>query len=179
MVPQWYLKYVEGVRPDITGLFPAIQPGPDWSDVTQVAAQALRTQRPVFLIKPMPGLDVKFRLAQETWGQAATTPPREGQLGALVHLEGPALEKEPDRPLDVSYADQIKLTGFDVVPAMATGGGTLSVTLFWQPQRILGEAYTTFVHVIDADGTVLGQSDHRPGGAYYPTSLWRPGELSP
>ena len=22
----------------------------------------------------------------------------------------------------------------------------------------------------------LGQSDHRPGGVYYPTSLWKPGE---
>ena len=29
---------------------------------------------------------------------------------------------------------------------------------------------------MDADGVKLAQSDHRPGGVYYPTSLWKPGE---
>ncbi len=42
MMPQWYLKYVEGRRPDLTGLFPLIQPGPEWADVGAVTDQALR-----------------------------------------------------------------------------------------------------------------------------------------
>ena len=65
MMPQWYLKYVEGRRPDLTGLFPLIQPGPEWADVGAVTDQALRSGRPVYLIKPMAGLEVKFKLAPE------------------------------------------------------------------------------------------------------------------
>jgi hypothetical protein len=37
--------------------------------------------------------------------------------------------------------------------------------------------YTSYVHVIDAAGDRLVQSDHLPGGVYYPSSLWRPGEM--
>ena len=68
MMPQWYLKYVEGRRADLTGLFPLIQPGPEWADVGAVTDQALRSGRPVYLIKPMDGLEVRFKLA--TGGRA-------------------------------------------------------------------------------------------------------------
>ena len=74
MMPQWYLKYVEGRRADLTGLFPLIQPGPEWADVGAVTDQALRSGRPVYLIKPMAGLEVKFNLAPE---------------GALVRVDWP------------------------------------------------------------------------------------------
>ena len=52
----------EGRRPDLTGLFPLIQPGPEWSDLGAVTDQALRSGRPVFLIKPMAGMEVRYRL---------------------------------------------------------------------------------------------------------------------
>ncbi|OQA41031.1 MAG: hypothetical protein BWY52_02706 [Chloroflexi bacterium ADurb.Bin325] len=177
VVPQWYLKYVEGVRPDLVGLFPRLQPGDDWANVSQVIARGLRTGRPVYTIKQMPGLSVKFAqrgpLAPATDTAAAT----DGQFGLLMHILGPAVEKTPDRPLALTYGDALKLVGYDVEPAMATTGGVIAVTLYWQPQRKIARAYTTFVHVVDADGALLGQSDQQPGGAYYPTSLWRPGEL--
>ncbi len=174
MVPQWYLKYVEGVRPDLVGLFPGLQPGDEWANVSQVISRALRTSRPVYAIKQMPGLSVKF--AQEG-PLVPAADAAEGQLGVLTHILGPAVEKAPGRPLALAYGDALKLVGYDIEPAMATAGGTLAVTLYWQPQRTMMRAYTTFVHVVDADGTVLGQSDQQPGGAYYPTNLWRPGEV--
>lgn len=176
MVPQWYLRYVEGVRPDLVGLFPGVQPGTDWADVGQVATAALRTGAPVYLIKPMPGLEVKFAMTGPLVS-AGDTPPAEGQLGALMKVIGPTVEKTPDRPLALTFGDALKLTGYDVEPAMATAGGTLKVTLYWQSQRVMARKYTSFIHIVDAAGTVLGQSDHQPGGAYYPTNLWRPGEM--
>jgi hypothetical protein len=161
MMPLWYMQHLEGVRPDLTGLFPLIRPGPAWVDVGGVIAEALRSGRPVFLIKPMPGLEVKFRLAP---------------AGMLVRALGPAAANPPDRPADVLYAGVIRLTGYDLQPTSLTPGGSAALTLHWQPVRRLDADYTTFVQLLNADDAKISQSDHRPGGVYYPTSLWKPGE---
>ena len=47
MMPLWYMQYVEGRRSDLTGLFPLIQPTPDWADVGATTDSALRSGRPV------------------------------------------------------------------------------------------------------------------------------------
>ncbi|MCX6031428.1 MAG: DUF2723 domain-containing protein [Chloroflexi bacterium] len=161
MMPLWYMQHVEGVRPDLTGLFPVIRPEPAWTDVGGVTSEALRSGRPVFLVKPMPGLEVKFDLEP---------------AGALVRVLGPAAANPPARPADALYADAIRLTGYDLRPASLTPGGSAALTLYWQPARRLDADYTTFVQLLNADGVKIGQSDHRPGGVYYPTSLWKPGE---
>ena len=161
MMPQWYLKYVEGRRADLTGLFPLIQPGPEWADVGAVTDQALRSGRPVYLIKPMDGLEVKFNLAPE---------------GALVRVDGPAAAAPPAQPAGQTFGDAIRLAGYDVAPDALKPGGAAEITLHWQPITRLDADYTTFVHLVNANGDKIAQSDHRPGGVYYPTSLWKPGE---
>ncbi len=161
MIPFWYMRYVEGTRPDLTGLFPLIQPGPDWADVAATVESALRSGRPVFLIKPMPGLEVKFRLEQ---------------AGMLVRVHGLAAAREPEQPAEALFADAIRLIGYDLQPPTLAVGGTATITLYWQPLRPLETDYTTFVQILDANDNKVGQSDHRPGGVYYPTSLWKPGE---
>jgi hypothetical protein len=162
MMPLWYLQYVEGIRLDLTGLFPLIQPTAEWADVGAVAEAALRSSRPVLLTKPMPGLEVKFRL---------------GSSGGLVQVLGPAVVTEPARPSSAVYADAIRLAGYDMQPEMWSAGNPVAISLYWQPLRRLDADYTTFVHLVNADGAVIAQSDHRPGGVYYPTSLWKPGEF--
>ncbi len=83
MVPLWYLKYVEGRRTDLDGLFPLIQPGPAWADVARVTDAALQTGRPVYLVKPMPGLEVRYDLAPLP-GEPV------GPLGPAVRVAAPA-----------------------------------------------------------------------------------------
>ena len=61
-------------------------------------------------------------------------------------------------------------------PETLEPGETAAITLYWQPLNRLGADYTTFIHLINANGDKIAQSDHRPGGVYYPTSLWKPGE---
>jgi len=127
---------------------------------------ALRSGRPVLFIKEMPGLDVKFKLAPE---------------GKLVSVLGPAASGQPSRPADARFGDTgqagaIRLLGYDIRPETLAPGETATVSLHWQPLRPLDSDYTTFVHLVNADGRVIGASDHRPGGVYYPTSLWKPGE---
>ena len=161
MMPQWYLKYVEGRRADLTGLFPLIQPGPEWADVGAVTDQALRSGRPVYLIKPMDGLEVRFNLAPE---------------GTLVRVTGPAAAEPPAQAAGQTFGDAIRLAGYDVAPDALKPGGAAEITLRWQPITRLDADYTTFVHLVNANGDKIAQSDYRPGGVYYPTSLWKPGE---
>ncbi len=167
MMPFWYMQYAEGAHTDLTGLFPLIRSTPEWADVGMVAGSALRSGRPVLLIKEMPGLEVKFR----------TQP-----AGALVRVLAPAAENPPARPADARFGDAdpggaIRLLGFDIEPEMLAPGDTATIRLHWQPLHPLGQDYTTFVHLVNAEGRVVGASDHRPGGVYYPTSLWKPGEV--
>ncbi len=167
MVPQWYLKYVEGRRPDLDGLFPLIQPGPAWSDVGAVIEQALQTGRPVYLIKPMPGLEVKFNLEPATGGPG---------IGGLVRVLGAAPDDGPAVRSGVVFGDRLRLSGYTTSAVTVRGGETLTVILFWDVLAAPEHDYTSFVHLVNANGHVSAQSDHRPGGVYYPTSLWRPGD---
>lgn len=164
MMPLWYLKYVEGVRPDLTGVFPLIQPLPAWGDVAAVTESALRSGRPVLLIKPMPGLDVKFRLESATDGR-------------LERVLGDVADHPPGRPADAVFGGAIRLVGYDLPAAGLTRGGSVALTLYWQPAQRLDADYTTFVQLLDAAGAKIAQSDHRAGGVYYPTTLWKPGEI--
>lgn len=162
MVPLWYLQFVEGQRPDLLGLFPLITPRLEHSNVVRLLDDVLDTGRPIFLIKPMPGLEIKYRLHPS--GQS------------LVRVVGPAAGESPlngqPRPLN----DQVTLYGSSWQPATIRRGEPFTVTLVWEAQTPLDANYTSYVHLDSADGQTIAQSDHRPGGVYYPSSLWRPGE---
>jgi hypothetical protein len=81
----------------------------------------------------------------------------------------------PATPLKADL-DGIALTGAGVNPPQAAPGSDVIVTLFWQPTRSPAQNYTSFVHLLDAAGHRLAQSDHQPGGDFYPSRLWQPGE---
>jgi hypothetical protein len=162
MTPLLYYQYVDGLRPDLVGLYPSISPDPGWADIGQTVAQALLSQRPVFLIKPMPGLEVKYALAQ-------TGPP--------VRVLGPATTRPAVQLAGAVFGNAVRLTGYDARPARLMPGGRLDVILYWQPLEHLPGDYTTSVQVVNASGTKVGQSDAPPGGLYYPTSLWQPGDI--
>jgi hypothetical protein len=53
----------------------------------------------------------------------------------------------------------------------------VTVTLYWRTTQDLVTDYTSFVHLISADERRVAQSDHRPGGKFYPSSLWQTGEV--
>ncbi len=58
-----------------------------------------------------------------------------------------------------------------------TGTMTDTITLHWQVVDPLPGDYTTTVQLFDAVGNKLAQDDRRAGGDYYPTTLWKPGEV--
>jgi hypothetical protein len=53
----------------------------------------------------------------------------------------------------------------------------VQVNLYWQVESEIDDDYTTTVQLFDENGVKLAQDDHPPGGVYYPTSLWKAGEV--
>jgi hypothetical protein len=164
MMPLWYYQYVEGRRQDLLGLFPRIVAEPEYRDIGGVLDQAIASGRPVFLIKPMPGLEVKVQLQ-----------PREA-LAPTIQVVGLAAARSPMHRMDAQLDGYVRLIGYEVMPTVVRAGDTLTLHLYWEPLQPLPHNYTSYVHVVDEQGNRIAQSDHRPGGVYYPTSLWKQGE---
>jgi len=160
IMPMWYLQYVEQMRPDLLGLFPLITP--DYPTLGQVLDLALGTGRPVYLVKEMPGIDVKVR----------TKPDYNG----LWQVLGPAVTGQPANPRDIRLGDAVKLAGYDLSARSPRPGEELQVSLYWEPLQPLETELHSFVHLIDATGQPVVQSDHQPGGVFYPSTLWQAGE---
>ncbi|RME97362.1 MAG: DUF2723 domain-containing protein [Chloroflexi bacterium] len=167
IMPMWYKQYVDRQRPDLTGLFPLIVPEPAFANVGRVLDEALESGRPVYLIKPMDGLSLKAELT-----------PNGSLYRAAAYTAPPAhLLDIPLPPATINnHPQSVTLTGFDVMPNPAAPGSSVAVTLHWQAAQPLSANFTSYVHLLAPDGRRVAQSDHQPGGNYYPTSLWQPGE---
>jgi 4-amino-4-deoxy-L-arabinose transferase-like glycosyltransferase len=159
IMPMWYFQYVDGVRSDLLGLYPLVTP--DYPTVGHVLDLALSTDRPAYLIKEMPGIEIKVD----------TTPE-----GAVWRVLGPAAAAEPAFPLDAALDDAVALVGYDRSVDASLSEDAMRISLYWEALRPLDTVYHSYVHLRDANGETVAQSDRQPGGVYYPTTLWRPGE---
>lgn len=154
IVPLYYLQSVEGKAQAMTGLFPLLTPEARFADIGAVLETALAGEPPVYLIKPMPGLETRFE------SQSATAP--------LVEVIRPVSVPPDLRPLDLAMGP-LTLLGYTWTRS--------EMTLYWQVESVLAANYTTTVQIFDENGGRLAQQDQRPGGDFYPTSLWKPGEI--
>ncbi len=159
IVPLYYLQNVEGKTAGITGIFPLLMPEERFADVGAVVETALSAgERPVFLIKPMPGLEVRYDL------RPAAAP--------LVEVLG-AVTVPPDlRALDQALGP-LTLLGYTWGEEMDTA----EIVLYWRVDAPLDDTYTSTVQIFDGAGNRLAQQDRQPGGDFYPTGLWKPGEI--
>ena len=172
IMPMWYYQYVENRRPDLLGLFPLIVTDPAYANIGRLLDQALASQRPVYLIKPMAGLSLKANLVAEgTLVRARSIVPKP------MYLYDTTL---PEITLQTTSAgtltETIKLVGYDAPPTFAPGD-EVAVTLYWQPVQPLTINYTSFVHLVTSEGQGITQSDHQPGEDFYPSSYWQVGEI--
>jgi hypothetical protein len=165
MMPLWYYQLVEGRRPDLLGLFPQVVAEPAYANMGGLVDQALSSQRPVFLIKSMPGLEVKAQLEPDP------------DMSPLARVSGPAVERPPLHPREIALAGVMRLVGYDQSLSSARPGDRFTITVYWQPQAEIDFDYSSYVHLVDEAGRGVTQSDHQVGGDYYPTSFWRPGEV--
>ncbi|NPV07286.1 MAG: DUF2723 domain-containing protein [Anaerolineae bacterium] len=163
IVPLWYHQYVLGARPDLLGLFPLISPEPPYAHIGALAHRVLPTGREVYLIKDMPGLEVGFQLEP-------ATPP-------LVRVLGP-WQMNPAAADSQHLSQELELLGWEAPAQAVVPGEEVTVVLYWRPLEALSYPYSSYIHVLDAEGRPAWPgSDHRPGGVYYPADLWVPGQV--
>ncbi|MFQ5612207.1 MAG: glycosyltransferase family 39 protein [Anaerolineae bacterium] len=92
---------------------------------------------------------------------------------ARFKVPPPSSDAVPAQTIEASFGDAVGLTGYSLIP---TADG-VRVTLFWQASAIPPADYTVFVHITDANGRLMAQSDAQPLQGQYPTSIWTPGEM--
>ncbi len=92
---------------------------------------------------------------------------------ATLKLPLPATNAQPAQLFSAKLGDTIQLSGYTLTPA-ADG---LHLDLFWQATAAPDFDYTVFVHVVNANGEIVAQSDSQPLNGQYPTSIWSPGEI--
>ncbi len=116
--------------------------------------------------------------ATEIWRTEAT----ERVIAGPAYVDNWPLETEPPsmphRP-DLVFGEAIRLWGYDiqVEHSQVQPGEELPITLVWQDQVPMSSDYHVFLHLMDAAGRLLGQSDGAPAGWTRPTSTWRAGEF--
>jgi len=117
----------------------------------------------------------------------ARSPDGEARLATLGAVEMETRPLEFSAP-EASFAEDTvlgkvaRLTGFDILAGASACGNEkclapdapLEVRLYWQALDEIERGYVRFVHLLDADGRLVSQSDAPPGG--YPTPGWVPGE---
>ena len=79
---------------------------------------------------------------------------------------------QPPVKLGISFADQIELTGYDVLATAQS----LVATFDWHALSQPTHAYTVFVHVLDREGKLIGQKDNMPLDDQSSTACWQSGE---
>jgi 4-amino-4-deoxy-L-arabinose transferase-like glycosyltransferase len=114
----------------------------------------------------------------ETAELVQTLPMRENDLDRPVQIyqlyRQEMLDDWHERltPVDASFADAVKLIGFDLIPEEASPGQQVSLITMWQAQKPLDEA-VFFTHLLGPDGAPLAQSDQLNVPGY----SWSPGEI--
>jgi hypothetical protein len=82
----------------------------------------------------------------------------------------PSVRSTPQVSLDADLDGQMRLLGYDI----EGDSDMLEVTLHWTALQSMSEDFTTFVHLLDAEGRLLAQADGPPD---YPTAVWDVGEV--
>jgi hypothetical protein len=112
------------------------------------------------------------------------------EQNTLVRLGGYQREKElewtpipqiaaaPATPLGVHFGEEIVMDGVTLGKTSLAAGETISFQLHWRAAQLPAFDYNVFVHVLDAAGNKVAQSDGQPHDAIglLPTTAWPVGQ---
>ncbi len=89
------------------------------------------------------------------------------ELGRVWVL--PQSAPQPPAGPRAHFGDDVQLLGVRQAPE--------AVTFYWQSDAPLPAGLTIFVHLLDAEGKVIGQLDGAPYANRYPLDAWRPDQI--
>ncbi len=161
MTPLYYLQLVEKQHPDWIGVFPKIAPGARYENVVSLVARVAASQRPIYAIKPLPALALRFPIEEIENGLWRVNPVTHGT---------------PQQSSDVVLGDALRVRGFSIIAGEALAGERITLAIQYEPLQTLRRDFTTSVQLFDANGKKIAQgNDHVPGETEYPSSKWRVG----
>ncbi|MEZ4705748.1 MAG: hypothetical protein R3A44_01000 [Caldilineaceae bacterium] len=84
----------------------------------------------------------------------------------------------------VNFGDQVRLQRWQISDGQGAAidaaahsfppGETITFEAQWQALTMMNVNYTGFLHIVNADGQLVAQDDHRPMGGFLPTRMWFP-----
>jgi mannosyltransferase len=86
------------------------------------------------------------------------------------------LSDAPEVKSGAGFGESITLDGYTLSTPQVQPGDILQLDLFWRTAARLRERYKVFVHVLDANGQIVAQTDREPGGGQNPTTSWNSNE---
>jgi hypothetical protein len=127
------------------------------------------------------GESEEVRAVVGLWLSERCYPSRDAWYGAahmsLYSCAQQEVEVVTEGTSQVDFGGGISLLGHSVLPAQATCGDSLPLTLLWRAQAEVGEDYKVFVHLISGEGSLVSQRDSEPVGGWQPTTTWQPGAM--
>ncbi len=92
-----------------------------------------------------------------------------------LQLVSDAFVAAPAQSTRYRIGDSLELIGYDP-PRVDANQSVINCRLYWRAVSTPPEDYALFAHLLDANGTLIGQGDSQPFDGDYPTSIWRAGE---
>jgi hypothetical protein len=155
----WYEQQVEGVRPDLTILYPI-----------ERYADFAGSARPVCLARHLP-------VGMSLW--------HPGNVGALICLNWEPVRDLPDdvQPLEIVLNDPLgqpllELAAVDAAEPVYAAGTHAPLLLYWRALAEMPHDYSISLRVLDESWNEVWKRDiQNPVMGMYPTSFWQPGEV--
>ena len=74
------------------------------------------------------------------------------------------------------FGDAMELFGFDLPQTKLRAGDVFNITLYWHARGATEKPYVAFVHLLDANGKIIGKHDIEPMNGKAPTDKWQANE---
>lgn len=163
MTPLYYLQWVEGERTDWLGVFPKIAPGARYDNVVALVERLAGSGRPMFAIKPIPALTMRYAIEEAENG---------------LWLVKPITIGPPQRESNAVLDEKLRVRGFSLIAGERYAGERITLGVQYEPLEQLARDYKASLQLLNEAGEKVAQgSDHIPGEGEYPPTKWRVGQV--
>ena len=84
----------------------------------------------------------------------------------------------PQRQTENTWANVIKLVGYNLNKTTVAPNGSLELHLYWEALSSLDRDFTIFLQLQNDTHQIVAQNDYQVAGGLLPTSCWQPGRLT-
>lgn len=149
----WYMQHAENRRPDLRGIYPPTE---------EIVIGWLNQGNNLYIAGPLQGWaeGIQQRYQLIPWGRLVRIAPQQASPRALL----PVLPQ----PVEVNFANRLRLLGVDYAP-QAVSGHDFPVTLTWQTLAQLPPATTISLRLTTPGGLIVAQLDDRLRSGWFPS----------